>query len=162
MADELEDDFYGKRVQVVRFEKHDYASKPELVFREEYRSGEFGGEEEAYLSKSAQKALKGAKAGDIVEIEFDYNRFPASIPRARRVTGTPAEQIRLLTERVETLVAVIDGIPDVIRKAADAVGGDRYEEAKRVQHAVARALEDHIQRGGKAVVDPVLLYRSGG
>lgn len=120
-------------------------------------------EEEPRISEithRARKKIKDAEEGDIIQVVWNYDARGYPIVEAKMITGSAEEQVRLLTERVETLVAVIDGIPDVIRKAADAVGGDRYEEAKRVQHAVARALEDHIQRGGKAVVDPVLLYSS--
>ena len=55
------------------------------------------------ISQKARKALRGAKAGDRIRIEFSFDAYLCPIRRAMRISGTDRENIRLLEARVESL-----------------------------------------------------------
>lgn len=101
------------------------------------------------ITHRAKKRLEECVEGDEIEIVLNYDASSYPIVEAKRVTGSAGELVRLLTERVERLEAILKGLPDVIRTSTDAVSGERYEEARRTHHAVALAVEAHIKRDGE-------------
>lgn len=117
-------------------------------------------EDDSEIDHRARKKIADCSEGDIVEVVWDYDSDSYPIVAARKVTGSAEELVRLLTERVARLEAILAGLPDVIRKASDEVRGDRYEDTKRIHHAVALAIEAHIERDGRPKQEPRLLYSS--
>lgn len=139
-------EFWVRRVQVERIEPRTHGLLPYLYYRDEGRPGQFT--DEVYsepLQKRAEKALQGAQPGHVVEIEIDYNGYNGIVD-ARRVTDTPEDNIRVLTEQVAELEKVLFEIPHIMRQASDAVRGDRYEESRRVIHSVALAIENSFPK----------------
>ena len=107
------------------------------------------------ITHKALKKLEAAESGDIIEIDISYDARGYPIVDARRVTGSAEELVRLLSERVARLEAIVAGLPEIIRAATDEIRGDRYEDSKRVHHAVAMAIEQQIARDGKPKFTPV-------
>lgn len=98
------------------------------------------------ITHRARKKIKDADEGDIIEVVWNYDAASYPIVDARIVTGSTEEAVKLLTERVEALESVLSNLPRTIRLAADSVRGDRYEESRRVLHAVALAVEHSIPK----------------
>lgn len=101
------------------------------------------------ITHKARKKIADAQPGDIIEVVWDYDASQYPIVAARMVSGSAEEGVRLLTERLARLETILTGLPDVIRRSADSVSGERYEEARRTHHAVALAVEAHIKRDGE-------------
>lgn len=102
------------------------------------------------ITHRAKKRLEECVEGDEIEIVLNYDASSYPIVAARAVSGSVEEGVRLLTERLARLEAILTGLPDVIRRATDSVSGERYEEARRVHHAVSLAVEAHIKRDGES------------
>lgn len=98
------------------------------------------------ITHKARKKIADAQPGDIIEVVWDYDADLYPIVEARRITGSPEETVRLLTEQVAELEKVLFEIPHIMRQASDAVRGDRYEESRRVIHSVALAIENSFPK----------------
>lgn len=93
------------------------------------------------ITAKARKKLADAKEGDLIEVVFNYDDSIYPVVEARRITGSPEEAVKLLSARVEALETILDELPDLMRRSADSVSGDRYEDSKRVIHAVAMKIQ---------------------
>lgn len=98
------------------------------------------------IDHRARKKIADCAEGDIIEVVWDYNADSYPIVEARRVTGSAEEGVRLLTERVAALEGILKDLPTIIRSAADEVRGERYEDTKRIHHAVAMKIETRVKK----------------
>jgi hypothetical protein len=98
------------------------------------------------ITHRAKKRLEGAEPGDEIEIVLNYDASSYPIVEAKRITGSAEEGVRLLTERVAALEGILKDLPTIIRAAADEVRGERYEDTKRVHHAVAMKVETRVKK----------------
>lgn len=64
-------------------------------------------EESSGITHKARKKLEGANHGDIIEVVWDYDTPMYDIVQARLITGSPEDQVRILTERVERLEDIL-------------------------------------------------------
>ncbi len=98
------------------------------------------------ITHKARKKLKDAEVGDVIEVVFNYDDSLYPIVEARRITGSAEELVKVLSARVSELETFLYELPDLMRRAADSVSGDRYEDSKRVVHAVAMKLQTENEK----------------
>lgn len=84
-----------------------------------------GDEQDDHLTHKAEKALRGASTGDVVEVVWNYDSSRYDIVWAQRITGTPVGDVEILQARVEkleqTVKLLISGLtsvnsPDLLAK----------------------------------------------
>lgn len=97
------------------------------------------------ITHKARKKIADAKPGDIIEVVWNYDAASYPIVEARMITGSPEEEVRLLSERVKALEDTFVGLPKAMRRAANEIRGDRYEETQRVVAAMILAIESLVR-----------------